>query len=139
MLPHSSLPEPPSHASIYRVMKERGVPVDVGVDCPPNFKPDSSMITSGEGRMVHELQQLQHQEKRITLEFSEPSYSANVIKPTGKFVRHSKLWQSKHISQLGTAMQRSAPQCHTPLMCDDKLTYHTRHHNNLLLGIQHYL
>ena len=138
MLPHSSLPEPPSHASIYRVMKERGVPVDVGVDCPPNFKPDSSMITSGEGRMVHELQQLQHQEKRITLEFSEPSYSANVIKPTGKFVRHSKLWQRSNTVRASHAEERVHAHTH-PLMCNDKLTYHTRHHNNLLLGIQHYL
>jgi hypothetical protein len=73
-------------------MKERGVLVDIGVNCPSNFKPDSSMVTSSEGRMVHELQQLQHQEKKMRMELSKPSYSANVIKPTGKFIRHPKMW-----------------------------------------------
>lgn len=41
------------------------------------------MISGSEGRMVHELQQLQHQEKRMTLEFTEPSYYANIIKAIG--------------------------------------------------------
>jgi hypothetical protein len=78
-----NLPKPPSHASIYRVMKKRGVTVDIRVNCPPNFKPDSSMIRGSEGRMVHELQQLQHQQKRMRLEFNEPSYSTNIIKAIG--------------------------------------------------------
>lgn len=86
-----NLPKPPSHASIYRVMKKRGVMVDIGVNCPPNFKPDSSMINGSEGRMVHELQQLHHQEKRIRLEFKESSYSANIIKDTGTVLRHSEM------------------------------------------------
>ena len=61
-------------------MKKRGVTVDIWVNCPPNFKPDSSMISDSEGRMVHELQQLHHQEKRMTLEFNEPSDSAKYYK-----------------------------------------------------------
>lgn len=40
------------------------------------------MISGSEGRMVHELQQLHHQEKRMKLEFNEPSYYANVVDVT---------------------------------------------------------
>jgi hypothetical protein len=74
----SILPEPPSHASVHRVMKKRGVTVDVGVNCTANFKPDCSVIASSERRMIHELQQLQCQITRVR-RFVETSYSVDTV------------------------------------------------------------
>jgi hypothetical protein len=75
----SILPEPPSHASVHRVMKKRGVTVDVGVNCTANFKPDSSVIASGERGMIHEFQQLQCQIIRVRYEFGETLHSIDAV------------------------------------------------------------